>query len=326
MDQARAEQILSELQLVTRIIYTGQVPEIKPSATLLVKNIKAAGDRPFIKKDASGHALYYIVKGSAGVDIGQPERIEVPAKRTVGEMSMISMVINSLDNLMALESRTADVYAEKDMTLIVYNYSALVEILNDPNPALRKPRGQVMISLNRIMYRKLMEVNENYINVLTAWGVTQEAEETQYPVRLLEGLGQFMKKLLAIPNLSVKPHELRGTIIREGEPISDIIFLHEGRVKVSKVYKDQATEEEKRIDLNIQSAPSMIGESSILNVGSLSVSQVDSLGKVMGFRMSVQALMRHLQHYPEMFEHLFQLLLELNYFRTVSMMKRTSSL
>ncbi|MFH1070022.1 MAG: cyclic nucleotide-binding domain-containing protein [Candidatus Glassbacteria bacterium] len=325
MDQARSEQILNELQTITRIMYSGSVGDIKSSATLLVKNIKA-GDRPFIKKDAPGHALYYIVEGKAGVDIGQPERIEVPAKRTVGEMSMISMVINSLDNLMAVESRSADVYAEGDMRLIVFNYSALVEILQNPNPALRKLRGQLMISLNRIMYRKLMEVNENYVNVLIAWGLAQEAEEVQYPIRLVEGIGNFLKKMRSIPNLSVKPHELRGTIIREGEPNSDLIFMHEGRVKISKLHKNQLTQEEQRIDLNIQSAPTIIGESSILNVGSQSVCQVDTITKVFGYRISVQALMRHLQHYPEMFEQIFQFLLELNYFRTLAVMKRTTSL
>jgi CRP-like cAMP-binding protein len=171
-----------------------------------------------------------------------------------------------------------------------------------------------------------MEVNENYVNMLISWDLTQEAEEVQYPIRLVEGIGGFLKKMNSIPNLSVKPHELRGTLIREGEPNSEIIFIHEGKAKVSKLHKNEVTQEEQRIDLNIQSAPTMLGESAIFNVGSQSVAQVDTLTKVFGYRISVQALLRHLQHYQDLFEQLFQLLLELNYFRTLATMKRTTSL
>ena len=325
MEQAKAEQFLDELQNITRIIYSGQIPQIKPSATLLAKTIKPA-DMPFIKKDAAGQALFYIVEGKAGVDIGQPERIIVPPKRTVGEMSMISTVINACDNLMAVQSRTADVYAEEPMRLIVFNYSPLIEILKDPNPELRKLRGQVMISLNRIMYRKLTEVNQNYVNVLISYGLEMEADEASYPLQLVETMSRFIKKMKTIPNISISPHDLRGTLIRQGEQNSSIVFINEGKVKISMTVKNEVAEKEERVELGILTAPTMVGESAILNVGAVSSSQVDAMDRTFGFRMEVQNLLRHLQRYPDLFEQFFQVLLELNYFRTNHMMQKTASL
>ncbi|MBW7995601.1 MAG: hypothetical protein FVQ81_03300 [Candidatus Glassbacteria bacterium] len=302
------------------------MPDFKPSATLIVRKVKPSDDRPFIRKDASGHALYYIVEGQAGVDIGQPERIIIEEKNTVGEVSMVSTVLNALDETVNIESRSADVYAEEDLKLIVFNYSALVEILKDPDPELRGVRVQVMISLNRIMYRKLMGVNDNFVQILTGYGLEQEAEETEYPVRLLDSLNAFLKKMRSIPKLNVVPHELRGTLVREGEPNSEIIFMQEGRVKISKEVEDALTEEKVRIELSIIAGPAILGESSLLNLGSVSVTQVDVIDKVFGYRMAVQSLVRHLQRYPDLFTQFFLLLLELNYYRTVSMMKKTSAL
>jgi|GEM_PF-7090066 CRP-like cAMP-binding protein len=325
MDQAKAEQVLNELQTITRIIHSGKVPDIKPSATLLEKSIKPSTN-PFIRKDASGHALYYIVEGQAGVDIGQPDRIIVPAKRTVGEMSMISTVINSWDNLITVESRTADVYAEEPMRLIVFNYSPLVEILKDPNPEFKKLRGQILISLNRILFRKLMDVNRNYVNMLVSYGLIQEAEEAQYPQQLVESLGRFLQKMRTFPNLSISPHELRGTLIHEGEPNSSLIFLEEGKIRLTMLAKDEETEEEERLEIDIINAPMIVGESSILSAGSISSAQVDTIGRVIGYRITVQNLLRNLQRYPEVFDLFFRLLLELNYFRTVHMMQKTTNL
>ena len=325
MDQAKAEQIFNELQVITRIIYSGKVQDIKTSATLLVKSLKPS-ENPFIRKDASGHALYYIVEGKAGVDIGQPERIIVPAKSTVGEMSMVSTVINTWDDTMMAESRRADVYAEEPMRLIVFNYSPLVEILRDQSPEMKKLHGQIMISLNRIIFRKLLDVNQNYINMLASYGLIQEAEETLYPVELVDGLGRLLKKMRTFPNISVSPHELRGTLIHEGEPNSSIIFLEEGKVKLTMLAKDEETEEEERIEIDILGAPMIVGESSILSTGSISSTQVDTVGKAIGYRIAVQNLLRNLQRYPEMFELFFRLLLELNYFRTVRMMEKTGEL
>ena len=326
MDKARAQKVLEELQIVTRIIYTGQVPDIKPSATLLIRTFKASDDRPFIRKDASGQALFYIVEGKAGVDVGQPERIIVPPTNTVGEMSMVSNVLNALDGTVNIGSRTADVYAEEELRTIVFNYSALVEILKDPDPELRSVRGQVMISLNRIMFRKLMGVNENFVAILTGYGLDYAAEEMQYPLQLTDAISTFLKKMRAIPKLSVVPHELRGILVREGEPNSEILFLHEGKVKVSTEIENKLTEQKERFELNIINAPTLMGESSILNLGSVSSLQVEAVEKVIGYRMAVQSLLRHLQRYPELFTQFFLLLLELNYFRCVGMIKKTSAL
>lgn len=326
MDKVRAQKALEELQIVTRIIYSGQVPEIKPSSTLLVRNVKPSDERPFIRKDSSGMALFYIVEGEAGVDIGQPERIIIEKNNSVGEMSMVSTVLNALDDTVNIGSRTADVYAEQEMKLIVFNYSALVDILKDPAPELRGVRGQVMISLNRIMFKKLMEVNDNFLHILTGYGLEQNAEETPYPVQLIDSLNLFLKKMRAIPKLNVVPHELRGVLIREGEPNSELVFMQEGTVKISREVEDALTEQKERIELNIISAPAVLGESSILNLGSISTTQAEVVDKVFGYRIAVQSLMRHLQHYPDLFAQFFLLLLELNYFRTVNMMKKTSAL
>jgi len=325
MDQAKAEQILNELQIITKIIYSGEVPDLKPSATLLVKSVKPS-ENPFIRKDASGHALYYIVEGKAGVDIDQPDRIIVPAERTVGEMSMISTVINLWDSVMAAESRTADVYAEEPMRLIVLNYSPLVEILRDPNPEFKKLHGQILINLNRILFRKLLDVNRNYINMLVSYGLVQKVEETRYPQHLVEGLSRFLKKMRTFPNVSVSPHELRGTLILEGKPNSSIIFLEEGRIRLTMLAKDEETEEEDRLEIDIINAPMIVGESAILSSGSISSAQVDTMGRVIGYRIAVQNLLRNLQRYPEVFEDFFRLLLELNYFRTIHMMEKTTNL
>jgi len=325
MDQAKAEQILNELQIITRIIYSGEVQNIKPSATLLVKSIEPS-ENPFIRKDTSGHALYYIVEGKAGVDIGQPDRVIVPAKCTVGEMSMISTIINARDNLMTAERRTADVYAEEPMKLIVFNYSPMFEIFKEPNPEFKKFHGQILISLNRIMFRKLIDVNRNYINMLVSYGLIMEAEEAQYPLQFVDGLSRFLKKMRTFPNLSISPHELRGTLIHEGKPNSSLIFIEEGKIRISMLTKDEETKEEERIDIAILGAPMIVGESSILSMGSIGSTQVDTIGRVVGYRIAVQNLLRNLQRYPEMFEYFFQLLLELNYFRTVRMMQKTTDL
>jgi CRP-like cAMP-binding protein len=325
MDQAKAEQSLNELQIITKIIYSGEVPDLKPSATLLVKSVKPS-ENPFIRKDASGHALYYIVEGKAGVDIDQPDRIIVTDKRTVGEMSMISTVINLWDSGMAAESRTADVYAEEPMRLIVLNYSPLVEILRDRNPEFKKLHGQILINLNRILFRKLMDVNRNYINMLVSYGLVQKVEETRYPQHLVEGLSLFLKKMRTFPNVSVSPHELRGTLILEGKPNSSIIFLEEGRIRLTMLAKDEETEEEERLEIGIINSPMIMGESSILSAGSISSAQVDTMGRVIGYRIAVQNLLRNLQRYPDVFEDFFRLLLELNYFRTIHMMEKTSNL
>lgn len=328
MEEARAEQVIKELQLITRIIYTGEIPEIKPSGTLLVKNIKPS-ETPFIKKDASGRALFYIIEGSAGVDIGQPERIMVPHKRTVGEMSMAASVLNVFDNLGTVVSRTADVYAEEPMKLIVFNYQSVIDILEDPNPAFRKYRHQVLVSLNRVMYKKLAEVNQNYVEILMQYGLENADDEGMIlPMLLQEGLMRFLKNMRTIPNMHISPHELRGTLIQQGQPNPAMVMVEQGKLKVSiMVTKGEDEEAESRLMvLDTFSSPTMVGEASILNVGAISGAQVEALGKTVGYRMPVQNLLRHLQRYPEMFENFFKLLLELNYFRTVRMMQKTSSL
>ena len=325
MDQAKVEQMFNELQIITRIIYAGEIQDIKPSATLLVKSIKPSAN-PFIRKDAPGHALYYIAEGKAGVDIGQTERIIIPAKCTVGEMSMISTVINAWDNKRTAESRRADVYAEEPMRLIVFNYSPLVEILRDPSPEIKKHHGQILISLNRIMFRKLIDVNRNYINILVSYGLIQEAEETLYPTQIVDGLARLLKNMKTFPNVHVSPHELRGTLIHEGEANSSMVFIQEGKVRLTMLARDEETEEEERVDIDILTAPMMVGESSILSMGSVSSAQVDTVGRVIGYRVAVQSLLRNLQRYPETFEYFFRLLLELNYFRTARMMQKTTEL
>jgi hypothetical protein len=328
MEEARAEQVIKELQLITRIIYTGEIPDIKPSGTLLVKNIKPS-DTPFIKKDASGRALFYIIEGSAGVDIGQPERISVPHKRTVGEMSMVASVLNVFDNLGTVVSRTADVYAEEPMKLIVFNYQSVIDILEDPNPAFRKYRHQVLVSLNRVMYKKLLEVNQNYVEILMQYGLENADDEgMMLPMLLQEGLMRFLKNMRTIPNMHISPHELRGTLIQQGQPNPAMVMVEQGKLKVSiMVTKGEDEEAESRLMvLDTFSAPTMVGEASILNVGAISGAQIEALGKTVGYRMPVQNLLRHLQRYPDMFENFFKLLLEMNYFRTVRMMQKTSSL
>jgi hypothetical protein len=334
MDEVKAEQIIRELQHITRTIYTGEVPDLKPSATLLIKSIKPA-DTPFIRKDAAGRALYYIIEGKAGVDVGQPEHIPVGAKKTVGEMSMVSSLLNIFDNLNTVDSRTADVYADEPLRLMVFNYSPLMEILQDSNPAFRKYRNQVLISLNRIMYRKLTEVNKNYLDILVQYGLEgSDNEGPQYPLQLIDGLSKFLKNMRTIPNMHIAPHEMRGILIQQGQPNPFIILLEQGKLKVSMFIQppeeDQGQEEEKsepqQVALDILNAPTIIGEASILNVGSISGAQVESIGKTVGYRMQVQNLLRHLQRYPDMFENFFKLLLELNYFRTVRMMQKTTSL
>jgi len=244
----------------------------------------------------------------------------------VGEMSMVSTVLNALDETVNIGSRTADVYAEEQLKMIVFNYSALVDILKDPDPELRGVRGQVMISLNRIMFKKLMEVNDNFLHILTGYGLEQNAEQTPFPVQLIDGLNLFMKKMRTIPKLNVVPHELRGVLIREGEPNSEIIFMQEGTVKISREVEDALTEQKEKIELNIISAPAVLGESSLLNLGSISTTQAEVVDKVFGYRIAVQSLLRHLQRYPDLFTHFFLLMLELNYFRTVNMMKKTTEL
>ncbi len=334
MDQARAEQIVSELQLITRIIYSGQAIEFKPSSTLLERRIKPS-DAPFIRKDAAGQALYYIVEGKAGVDIGQLERIIIPSAKTVGEMSMVSTVLNAFDNLGNIESRSADVYAEEPMRLIVFNYGPLVELLRESDADSRKWRHQILINLNRIIFRKLMEVNQNFVSVVTNYGITPELQLAKFPLALQESLTRFMKKMRTIPNMSVSPHEMRGILIREGVANPEIIFLESGRVKVSALVRKKTGEFEEEenssaaeewVALDLAEGPLLMGESSILNVGSISIAQVETAGKAIGYRMAVQKLLRHLQRYPDMFEDFFKLMLELNYFRTIRLMQKTASL
>jgi hypothetical protein len=183
-----------------------------------------------------------------------------------------------------------------------------------------------MINLNRIMYRKLLGVNENFVAILTGYGLEYTAEEMEYPVELTDAIAAFLKKMRSIPKLSVVPHELRGILVREGEPNSEMIFIQEGKVKVSKEIEDKLTEQKERFELNIISAPTVVGESSILNLGSVSSLQVESVEKVIGYRIAVQSLLRHLQRYPDLFTQFFLLLLELNYFRCVGVMKKTQAL
>ena len=328
MEEARAEQVINELQFVTRTIYTGEVPEFKPTGTLLVKNIKPA-EVPFIRKDAEGRALFFIVEGVAGVDIGQPERILVGSRKTVGEMSMVSSVINIFDKLGAAPSRTADVYAQEPMRLLVFNYQPVIEILQDPNPSLRKHRNQVLVSLNRIMFKKLMEVNQNYVEMLTQYGLEgSEAEGPQAPMQLQDQLARFLKNMRTIPNMHISPHEMRGVLIRQGEPNPAIVMIEQGKLKVSMTVKNPDDEEAESQDVVLDTfpAPNIVGEASILNVGSISGAHVEAIGKTVGYRMQVQNLLRHLQHYPDMFESFFRLLLALNYFRSVRIMQKTSNL
>jgi len=144
--------------------------------------------------------------------------------------------------------------------------------------------------------------------MLASYGLIQEAEETLYPAQLVDSMSHLLKKMKTLPNVSVSPHELRGTLIHEGEPNSSIVFLEEGKVKLTMLAKDEETEEEERIEIDILGAPMIVGESSILSVGSVSSAQVDTVGKVIGYRIAVQNLLRNLQRYPEMFELFFHFL------------------
>lgn len=328
MEEARAEQVISDLQLITRTIYSGEVPDFKPSGTLLVKNIKPA-EAPFIRKDAAGRALYYIIEGVAGVEIGQPERILVRAKKTVGEMSMVSSVINVFDKLGSIPSRTADVYAEEPMRLLVFNYQPVIEILEDPNPSFRKYRNQVLVSLNRVIFKKLMEVNRNYVEALVLYGLEdQENNEPFLPTQLQDQLAKFLKNMRTIPNMHISPHELRGILIQQGQPNPAMVMIEQGSLRVSMFVKNEEDEdaETHHVVLDNFPAPIIVGESSILNVGAISGAQVEAVGKTVGYKMPVQNLLRHLQRYPDMFENFFKLMLELNYYRTVRMMQKTSNL
>ena len=167
----------------------------------------------------------------------------------------------------------------------------------DPkNPDILGEMAEILISLNRIMFRKLIDVNRNYINILVSYGLIQEAEETLYPTQIVDGLARLLKNMKTFPNVHVSPHELRGTLIHEGEPNSSMVFIQEGKVRLTMLARDEETEEEERV------------------------------GRVIGYRVAVQSLLRNLQRYPETFEHFFRLLLELNYFRTARMMQKTTEL
>ena len=326
MDLAKAESVVKDLQTITKIIFTGEVTDFKPTATLLEKRLKPS-DTPFIKKDASGRAFYYIIEGKAGVDIGQPDRIILGNKNTLGEMSMISQILNIFGKCSAQESRNADVYCEDDIRLITFNYAPIVEILQANEPEYRKFFHQIMISLNRIMFRKLIGVNESYINLMLSLNMTGvQQEELNYPSGLTEGITRFVKKMDNIPNLRVSSHDMRGVLIREKEPNTSIIFIEKGKVKISTLVMDDEAEEEFRVDLDVHEAPMIVGESSILNLGAISSAQVEVLGSAKGFRMTIQNLLRHLQRYPDLFRDFFRLILEINYYRTISMMKRLSEL
>ncbi|MBN2290193.1 MAG: hypothetical protein JXQ83_12740 [Candidatus Glassbacteria bacterium] len=328
MDAARAEQVIQSFQQITRIIHTGEVGELKPSATLLEKNIKPS-EMPFIRKDASGRALFYIVEGKAGVDIGQPERVVVSRKSTVGEMSLVSTMLNTFDNLGAIDSRNADVYCEEPLRVIVFNYSPVVEILQDPNPEFRRYRQQILVCLNRIIFKKLITVDKNYIDVLTSMDLENEVEQLEYPSRFVENLNVFLKKMRNIPNMRISPHDIRGVLIRENQANDSLIFLEKGMVKISKtvvVGDEEESEERERVDLSIMAAPVVVGDCSILNVGAISSNQIEVIENGTGYRIAVQNLLRHFQRYPEMLENLFKIILELNYFRTSDMMARTVNL
>ena len=329
MDEAKAQQVIQSFQQITRIIHTGEVGDFKPSATLLEKNIKPS-DVPFIKKDASGRALFYVVEGTAGVDIGQSERITVPKKKTVGEMSLVSTMLNTIDKLGALDSRNADVYCEEPLRVIVFNYSAVVEILEDDNPEFKKFHQQILICLNRIMFKKLMAVDQSYIDVLTSMEIENEVEEFEYSSKFLESLNRFMKQMRNIPNMRVSPHEIRGMLIQEGLPNDSLVFLEKGKVKISKVAvttdDDDEIKETERVDLSIMNAPIIVGECVILNIGAVSPTQIETEENSTGYRIAVQNLFRHLQRYPDLLNDLFRLLLELNYFRTNDMMAKTADL
>jgi hypothetical protein len=328
MDAAKAGQVIQAFQQITRIIHTGEVGDFTQSATLLEKKIKPS-EMPFIRKDASGRALFYIIEGKAGVDIGQPERIMIARKKTVGEMSMVSTMLNTFDNLGAIDSRNADVYCEEPLRVIAFNYSPVVEILEDPNPELRKYRQQILICLNRIIYKKLVTVDENFIDVLMSMDMENEVEALEYPSRFVENLKVFLKKMRNIPNMRVSPHEMRGILVRESQPNDSLIFMENGIVKISKMTEvddDEENGERERIDLSIMSAPLIVGECSILNVGAMSPNQVDVIENGTGYKVPVHSLLRHFQRYPDLLEDLFKILLELNYFRASDMMAKTVEL
>jgi len=327
MDTAKAEKVVHSFQQITRIIHTGEVRDFTPSATLLEKKIKAS-ESPFIRKDAAGRALFYIIEGKAGVDIGQPDRIIIPKRKTVGEMSLVSTMLNTIDNLGAIDSRNADVYCEEDLRVLVFNYSPVVEILQDDNPDFRKFRHQILICLNRIMYKKLITVDQNFIDVLTSMDLENEVEPFEYPSRFLDNLSRFMKKMRNIPNMRVSPHEIRGILIKESQPNDSLVFLEKGMVKISKLamVEDEDSEERERVDLSILNAPLIIGECSVLNVGAISPNQIEVIETSTGYRIPVQNLLRNFQRYPDLLEDLFKILLELNYFRTTDMMARTVNL
>ncbi|MEA2063619.1 MAG: cyclic nucleotide-binding domain-containing protein [Gemmatimonadota bacterium] len=327
MDPAKAEQVIQAFQQITRIIHTSEVGVFTPSMTLLEKSIKPS-EVPFIKKDAAGRALFFIQQGKAGVDIGQPERIILSVNKTVGEMSMVSTMLNTFDNIGAIDSRLADVYCEEPLRVLVFNYSPIVEIMEDENPEFRKYRHQVLICLNRIMYRKLMDVNQNYLNVLMSMSIEHEIEPFYCPSQLKECLSNFLKKMRSIPKMSVSPHELRGVLIQEGQPNTAIIFIEKGTLKVSSLIKDELLEEEERVYLNTIEAPMVVGESSVLNIGAISAAQVetDPEEKTIGYKVEVQSLLRHMQTYPDLIEDFFKNLLQLNYFRAIHMMQMTTNL
>ena len=331
MDAVKAQQVIEAFQQITRIIHTGVVGDFKPSATLLEKNIKPS-DVPFIKKDASGRALFYVVSGKAGVDIGHSERVIVTEKMTVGEMSLVSTMLNTIDELGALDSRNADVYCEEPLRVIVFNYSPVVEILEDDNPEFQKYHQQILICLNRIMFKKMMAVDQNFINVLLSMAIENEVETFEYTSRFLDSLNRFMKKMRNIPNMRVSPHEITGLLIQEGQPNDSLVFLEKGKVKISKtaVIKDEEEEnggeESERVDLSIMDAPIIVGECAILNIGAISPTRVEVIEKSTGYRIALQNLIRHLQRYPDMLSDLFKILLELNYFRTNDMMAKTIDL
>jgi len=327
MDVARAEQVIQSFQQITRIIHTSEVRDFTPSATLLEKNIKPS-DMPFIRKDAAGRALFYIVEGKAGVDIGQPDRIIIAKKDAVGEMSMVSTMLNTFDDLGAIDSRNADVYCEEPLKIIVFNYSPVVEILQDPNPEFKKYRHQILICLNRILFKKLITVDQNYIDVLTSMDLEDEVGPLEYPSRFEENFNRFLKKMRNIPNMRVSPHEIRGILVREGQPNDSLVFMEKGKVKISKmtVIEDEESEKTERVNLSIMNAPIIVGECSLLNIGAVSPIQIETIEPGTGYKLTVNNLLRHFQRYPDLLEDLFKILLELNYFRINDMMARTVNL
>ncbi len=63
----------------------------------------------------------------------------------VGEMSLVSTMLNTMDNLGAIDSRNADVYCEEDLRILAFNYSPVVEILQDDNRDFKRFRHQILI-------------------------------------------------------------------------------------------------------------------------------------------------------------------------------------